>query len=90
MIKKYLFAALVLTCNCICTMSQENLKLWYKQPAAIWTEALPIGNGRLGAMVFGRVDEELFQLNESSLWSGGHVVKNVNPGAFCKSARGII
>ena len=87
MIKKYLFAALVLICNCICTMSQDNLKLWYKQPAAIWTEALPIGNGRLGAMVFGRVDEELFQLNESSLWSGGPVVKNVNPGAFSNLAK---
>lgn len=44
--------------------------LWYKQPAQAWTEALPLGNGRLGAMVFGGVAEERFQLNEESLWAG--------------------
>jgi len=44
--------------------------LWYKQPAKIWTDALPIGNGRLGAMVFGGVNEERLQLNEDTLWSG--------------------
>ena len=47
-----------------------NLRLWYEQPAAAWTEALPVGNGRLGCMVFGGVDEERIQLNEDSLWSG--------------------
>lgn len=61
--------------------SQDTLKLWYNEPAKIWTEALPIGNGRLGAMVFGKVDEELLQLNESTLWSGGPVKNNVNPEA---------
>ena len=44
--------------------------LWYKQPAKIWTDALPVGNGRLGAMVFGGVTEERLQLNEDTLWSG--------------------
>ncbi len=44
--------------------------LWYKQPANIWTDALPVGNGRLGAMVFGGIDEERLQLNEDTLWSG--------------------
>jgi alpha-L-fucosidase 2 len=44
--------------------------LWYKQPAKIWTEALPVGNGRLGAMVFGGIDDERLQLNEDTLWSG--------------------
>jgi len=48
----------------------NNLALWYKQPARLWTEALPIGNGRLGAMVFGGVESERFQLNEDTLWSG--------------------
>ena len=57
-------------------------KLWYKQPAKVWTEALPVGNGRLGAMVFGGVQHELIQLNESSLWTGGPVRTNVNPGAY--------
>ncbi|CAN5782354.1 glycoside hydrolase family 95 protein [soil metagenome] len=61
--------------------AQKNLKLWYQQPATVWTEALPIGNGRLGAMVFGGVQEELLQLNESTLWSGGPVQTNVNPAA---------
>jgi alpha-L-fucosidase 2 len=44
--------------------------LWYRQPAKIWTEALPVGNGSLGAMVFGGVAQERIQLNEHSLWSG--------------------
>lgn len=60
----------------------QNLKLQYDKPAVEWTEALPIGNGTLGAMVFGRVDAELIQLNEATLWSGGPVQKNVNPDAF--------
>lgn len=45
--------------------------LWYHKPAAQWVEALPIGNGRLGAMVFGKVSEERIQLNEDSIWYGG-------------------
>ncbi|WP_049869223.1 glycoside hydrolase family 95 protein [Paenibacillus sp. D9] len=45
--------------------------LWYEAPAGAWTEALPIGSGRLGAMVFGRLGEERIQLNEDSLWYGG-------------------
>ena len=59
--------------------SQPENKIWYKRPASIWTEALPLGNGRLGAMVFGGVSDELLQLNESTLWSGGPVKHNVNP-----------
>lgn len=45
--------------------------LWYSSPAEKWEEALPLGNGRLGAMVFGNLYEELYQLNEETLWSGG-------------------
>lgn len=59
--------------------AQQNLQLWYKQPAAVWTEALPVGNGRLGAMVFGGVEKELLQLNEATFWTGGPVTHNVNP-----------
>jgi alpha-L-fucosidase 2 len=47
------------------------LTLWYRRPAAQWVEALPIGNGRLGAMVFGGIERERLQLNEDTLWSGG-------------------
>jgi alpha-L-fucosidase 2 len=45
--------------------------IWFRRPARSWLEALPVGNGRLGAMVFGGVPEERIQLNEESLWSGG-------------------
>ncbi|WP_231425154.1 glycoside hydrolase N-terminal domain-containing protein [Pedobacter sp. Leaf250] len=56
--------------------------LWYKNPAKNWDEALPIGNGRLGAMIFGRVESELIQLNEETLWTGGPADLNPNPGAI--------
>jgi len=49
----------------------SKLALWYRQPAKEWVEALPIGNGRLGAMVFGGVYEERLQLNEDTVWAGG-------------------
>jgi alpha-L-fucosidase 2 len=49
----------------------DAFKLWYKRPAAEWVEALPVGNGRLGAMVFGGIEQERIQLNESTLWAGG-------------------
>jgi alpha-L-fucosidase 2 len=64
-----------------CAIAQHHLKLWYRQPAKEWTEALPLGNGRLGAMVFGRTTDELIQLNEATLWSGGPVKTNINPDA---------
>ena len=44
--------------------------MWYTKPAAQWEEALPVGNGRLGAMVYGRTNEEIIQLNEDTYWSG--------------------
>lgn len=50
--------------------------LWYTKPAENWDEALPVGNGRLGGMIFGRVNEELIQLNEDSIWSGGFRKRN--------------
>ena len=50
--------------------NEPALKLWYDRPAKIWEEALPLGNGKTGAMVFGRVNKERFQLNNNTLWSG--------------------
>ena len=50
--------------------SNGELILGYRQPAKDWNEALPVGNGRLGAMVFGGVDHERIQLNEDTLWDG--------------------
>lgn len=55
--------------------------LWYKKPAADWNEALPFGNGRLGGMVFGRINQERIQLNEDSIWYGEPVDRN-NPDAL--------
>ena len=56
------------------------LKLWYQQPAVKWTDALPIGNGRLGAMVFAGVEEDRIQFNEETLWTGEPRNHN-HPGA---------
>ena len=52
-------------------LSSDDMKLWYEQSARRWTEALPVGNGRLGGMVFGGIERERIQLNEDTLWSGG-------------------
>ncbi|MFD2203420.1 glycosyl hydrolase family 95 catalytic domain-containing protein [Shivajiella indica] len=60
---------LILVQQSFAGLAQKSL--WYKQPANAWEEALPIGNGRLGAMVFGRTEKERIQLNEDSLWPGG-------------------
>lgn len=51
--------------------TDKTLKLWYDRPADNWNEALPIGNGRLGAMIFGNPAKEQLQLNEETVWSGG-------------------
>jgi alpha-L-fucosidase 2 len=62
------------------------LTLWYRQPAVEWTDALPIGNGRLGAMIYGGIEQEHLQLNEDTLWSGGpHDYSN--PEAYSHLAR---
>ncbi len=57
------------------------MKLWYQQPATRWVEALPIGNGRLGAMIYGSLLTERIQLNEDTLWSG-YPYESINPKAL--------
>src|ERR1041385_5265951 len=59
----------------------DDLRLWYDKPASEWTEALPIGNGRLGAMIFGGVATEQIQLNEDTLYAGSPYDPN-NPEAL--------
>ena len=61
-------------------MPQGQHRLWYRQPATVWEEALPIGNGRLGGMIHGRTEQEHVQLNEDSIWYGGPRDRN-NPDA---------
>ena len=65
---------------CFAKNNTLNHTLWYKQPAKVWEEALPIGNGRLGAMIFGNPFHETIQVNEESLWSGAQINSN-NPEA---------
>jgi alpha-L-fucosidase 2 len=82
MIKRLFIYSIVLFSAKGGLLAQQPQKLWYKNPAKVWTEALPVGNGRLGAMIFGGVSEELIQLNEATLWTGGPVRTNVNPKAY--------
>lgn len=72
MIKYLIAVSLILTFVSTGAASPADslLKLWYRQPARQWVEALPVGNGRIGAMVFGGVQQEELQLNEGYLWSG--------------------
>ena len=69
MLRKIIFISLTVLCFSDC-FSQQGLKLWYDHPSAKWTDALPIGNGRLGAMIFGGVSQERIQFNEETLWTG--------------------
>ena len=67
------------TLLCVCftlianagTQRDNNQRLWYNQPATVWLEALPLGNSRMGAMVYGGTETEEIQLNEETFWSGG-------------------
>jgi alpha-L-fucosidase 2 len=61
--------------------AQQALSLWYRTPATRWLEALPVGNGRLGAMAFGGVEHERLALNESTVWSGAPSEQYDNPSA---------
>jgi alpha-L-fucosidase 2 len=83
----------VLICIGLFSVSRADpsMKLWYRQPARAWSEALPVGNSKIAAMVFGGVDSERIQLNEETLWSGGPRDTN-NPEAFSHLAevRGLL
>jgi alpha-L-fucosidase 2 len=74
---KYIFI-LLFVCNSI---TAQDLKLWYNKPATKWTEALPLGNGRIGAMVFGGVEQDHIQFNEETLWTG-EPRRYSRPGAY--------
>jgi alpha-L-fucosidase 2 len=72
----------LLSCSIYSLSAQTNAyKLWYNKPAQAWTEALPLGNGRLGAMVFGNPATEQIQLNEATIWAGSPN-NNPNPEAL--------
>lgn len=79
-IRKLYTAGIVLLLCCLFTKA-DDLKLWYKQPASEWVEALPMGNSRLGVMVYGNPANEELQLNEETVWGGGPH-RNDNPDAL--------
>ena len=78
-----LFAALLsVTVSTALSQDVSDLRLWYNEPSdSVWEKALPIGNGRLGAMVYGNVGKEILQLNEHTVWSGSPN-RNDNPLAL--------
>lgn len=76
---KFCFLALLMA-GSLFAQEKTTWKLWYDKPASRWVEALPLGNGRLGAMVFGDPQHEEFQLNEETVW-GGSPYNNTNPKA---------
>ncbi len=72
-------------------LKDKSRVLWYKQAAKVWTEALPIGNGRLGAMVYGGINKEHLQLNEETLWTGGpHAYDNPDAYAYLSKVRELL
>ena len=72
MMKRLLTLAIAaITAMNVMAQDDNTERLWYDKPASIWLEALPIGNGRLGGMIFGGADTDEIQLNEDSFWSGG-------------------
>src|SRR5678809_1505868 len=77
-----LLLSLVLSATGIHAQNNTALKLWYNKPSGkVWENALPIGNGRLGAMIYGNVNTETVQLNEHTVWSGSPN-RNDNPEAL--------
>ena len=90
-----LFAVIILLSGLANARSKQPMRLWFNKPANAsladnkngwinneeWLKALPIGNGFLGAMIFGDVNKERIQLNEKSLWSGSHNDSD-NPNAY--------
>lgn len=78
---KIFISAVLLMLNINIAISQQDTKLWYDKPAADWNAALPLGNGRIGAMVFGRPAVERIQLNEETVWAGSPN-NNSNPLAL--------
>ena len=79
--KIYLINILLFLGFSLSAQESDDLKLWYKSSAGkVWENALPIGNGFQGAMVYGNVEKEIFQLNEATVWSGSPN-RNDNPNA---------
>lgn len=68
--KPLFFLLIIISASCNITNRDSALRLWYDKPATVWEEALPVGNGRIGGMVYGDPYREQIQFNEESLWTG--------------------
>ena len=79
--KKKRMTLMALIYVCVLSIYAHPHVLWYDRPAKHWVEALPLGNGRLGAMVYGGIESDTIQLNEDTFWSGSPY-NNVNPKAL--------
>ena len=79
--KKQLFSSIFMMATALLPTMAQDFVMWYDRPAQVWTEALPLGNGRLGAMVYGTPAVEHLQLNEETLWAG-RPNNNANPEAL--------
>ncbi len=79
--KRGLIASVVFLCMATAPLSAADPVLWYRHPAQKWGDALPVGNGRLGGMVFGGIAKERIQLNEDTIWNGKKRDR-VNPEAL--------
>jgi len=94
MIKKILLSACIICLMMSCSgqnIEDVNLKLWYDEPAETWNAALPVGNGRIGAMIFGNPETEHLQLNEETVWAGGpHSNVNAESGRYIPVVRQLI
>jgi alpha-L-fucosidase 2 len=92
---KTLFSTLVLTFALTSVFAADqgaaDLKLWYDKPAAKWVEALPVGNGRLGAMIFGGTADERIQFNEDTIWTGApHEYQHEGASKFLPQIRQLL
>ena len=89
--KRIIFISIVVIFTSTLSFSQSNNILWYNQPATQWTQGMPIGNGMIGAMVFGGVPQERIALNESSFWSGRpHNYDDPNAGKYFNQIRDLV
>lgn len=83
--------SVIIATFCVFSLRAQSLKLWYNQPAKIWTEALPIGNGRMAAMIYGGTDKETIQFNEETVWTGQpHDYAHKGAFQYLDSIRGLL
>lgn len=80
--KKYILALLAMTLTLSASANQQPMRLWYNSPAQYFEESLPIGNGKLGALVYGNPDQDILYLNDITLWTGKPVNYNEGGDAY--------